>query len=800
MIFVNKAQSVVHATVSLIVWLFLINAGTTGAQELPLLSDMELPDAEHFLKGEPVDWVVLKDGTVVVTEPVVPRPDTLNKMQQAIDASLKWPRPTTADERKEQMEKRERLNYLNVVLKIEGEVQEYDLHRKHIEDVILHEDLMLRRIDKLIDEKQLLVANEMLFLMERRTPKWMGISRKRNKLLMAEANRLIEQENWDLALIRLEELYRRDKQADQLGEAMGRVHDYVIEQSIGKKDYRQVRFFLERLNQYFPEHPIGRKWSNQLISESKLLMDKAQQAFRNHDHKQAAEVARQADRIWPLSSTDSRDAYRQIQQRYQQIKVGVFDLATGKSGYVFDTFAKRRIRKLINLDLFAVDRLDDAPHYGSPLLEEWTPLDLGRTLEISLKPTYSAWESKPVIQAAEVADTINQRLQVGQPLYSERLDHYINHISVHSPFRFRIAFDEVPIRPEALLRFPTLSQQLNVTSKTESHQREWSLTKTRRFRLLEQSDSHAVYVRSKAQESGLAQYHLAEISEQLYPDDESAIRALRQEKIDMLAQLPSWAVAGMRKDNRFNINKYRVPVTHVIQFNPDTKSLRNSQLRRALIYALDRQTILNRFLLHDSEGKHGRLTTAPFTRSLGGYHQLITPRAVDPGLAFALAAAAKQQLGGPIPKLKLLCSPEALAQTGAERVIEAWARIQVDVELIEFNQAEIADWDLVYRTVRMEDPYLDLWPFLTFEDRARIASLKYFPDWLRQLLIELDQASDKGTAISLLQELHEKLWFEALYIPLWEVDEFYAINRNIGGALVEPMSTYQNIEQWNVKP
>ncbi|GIT29374.1 MAG: hypothetical protein Ct9H300mP1_14200 [Planctomycetaceae bacterium] len=56
--------------------------------------------------------------------------------------------------------------------------------------------------------------------------------------------------------------------------------------------------------------------------------------------------------------------------------------------------------------------------------------------------------------------------------------------------------------------------------------------------------------------------------------------------------MPAWHVRTFETNERlkqqFHFVPYAVPTTHVIQFNPRSKSLRNSELRRALAFAVDR--------------------------------------------------------------------------------------------------------------------------------------------------------------------------------------------------------------------
>jgi hypothetical protein len=93
-----------------------------------------------------------------------------------------------------------------------------------------------------------------------------------------------------------------------------------------------------------------------------------------------------------------------------------------------------------------------------------------------------------------------------------------------------------------------------------------------------------------------------------------------------------------------------------------------------------------------------------------------------------------------------------------------------------------------------------LWPFLTLESQARVESLLHLPDWLRQTLLELDAASETKTVVAILKQLHRDLYAQVHLVPLWEIDQFIVLRKNIGNFPVRPVAAYQNVEQWVVQP
>ena len=152
----------------------------------------------------------------------------------------------------------------------------------------------------------------------------------------------------------------------------------------------------------------------------------------------------------------------------------------------------------------------------------------------------------------------------------------------------------------------------------------------------------------------------------------------------------------------------------------------------------------------------------------------------------------------------MICVPNPVAQNAAKELIRQWAKIKISVELV----TEAADpsgkqpphWDIVYRTVRMQEPLVDLWPFLAFEPEAGVDSLSHFPDWLRQELIGLEDANTWSAAVRALKRLHQHLWAEVHVLPLWEVDDFLVIRKNLRDFVPRPVGTYDNVVHWIRSP
>jgi ABC-type transport system substrate-binding protein len=306
-------------------------------------------------------------------------------------------------------------------------------------------------------------------------------------------------------------------------------------------------------------------------------------------------------------------------------------------------------------------------------------------------------------------------------------------------------------------------------------------------------------------------------------------------EVQLMPHLHPWEVDLIRNDKqkRFFVRKYRLPITHSIQFNPKSESL-TREIRKALDYSIDRQTILDTYVLRsrpgaqDPSAKYGRVVTAPYWTECYANSPVVEKRKYDLRVGMAMVIAAKLRLSqrakaefikaeeaagrdpapeaidkvmadaGVLPTLRMLCAPDPTARVAAEAIVSQMKRIGLTIDLLPIG-SQTDDWDLLYRTSRMVEPLVDLWPFLAIDREARVDSLAHLPDWLAQELVNLDNAGSFAAATEQLHLLHRHLAAEGHFIPLWEVDEYMAVRKSVIGVPTEPLGVYQDIEHWTIK-
>ncbi|QDU10775.1 ABC transporter substrate-binding protein [Gimesia aquarii] len=776
---------------------------------LPKIEEMQVPSMNDLLKKPPVDWVVLENDRVLIVEPIYPRPNTLQQLDLALKESYSWPKPKSKAEIDEQRKMRAAFNFIQLTLVDEKENPEYQIQRKSVKQVVHHEDQILMRIDELLKSNQLRLAFELLLVLDRKHRDWPGFNQRQQRLLFLEAKDKQKLKQFEIAIAFIEDLHRRSPEYPGLSQLAGEVIDVLIKQSVKEEHFRKAHFFLKRLGSMFPRQKVIATWEESLLARSNTILNNADQQAKQNDYQSAIQSAMDASIVWPINPR-LRESLLRYHNRYPVINVGVLETAFDKTPFFLERNSTRRHRKLTQIPLFEVARINQTPQYQSRFFEQWDPTDLGRRADFILRQSYASWESHPTMMAADITEFLRKKITPGNSQYDERFDSYVQSITATSPFTFSIFFDRVPLRTERLLTLPIEAKPLwetvstDINSENARNPKQPEIFVSNRFIVDEQTPNQVRYVRAVPEPTGLRDYNVAQINEIRYPNFEKSFQALLLGEVSVLPFLPAKLVSYFQEQEEFNVVQSAIPLSHVLQFNPESKPLKIIELRRALAYAINRRKILTDTLLHQSQLLNGRLITAPYYTGLQAYNQQVPQREYNFPLAVALAVASQKKLGGNIPTLHMLCDPNPEAQEAAKELINAWSQIGVRVTLIPNTPVEAEkkslNWDIAYRTVTMTEPVMELWPFLTVGKGAQIDSLEIFPDWLRLKLIELDEATDWETATALIKRLQLQLYSMAHIVPLWEIDQFHVFRTNIKGYADRPLNFYDNVEQWVVTP
>ena len=825
--------------------------------ELTKLTEMQLPTADELLRaddsnGKAFDWIVLKasleaDRTVLVVSPLEIRPDTLKKMADQyikVDAS----KPKNDEERQERTVRLKNLKQL--IVKLPGNaVAEYALPISQIDHIILFEELMLRRVDESLKEGDIRKAYELLLRVEKEYPSWDPAKPRFENLLLVESGLRAKEGDIYAALALLDELANRNIKNPELRPRFGEIVAPMIQTAVADKDFHKARYLISRIEKVFPGHETAVEWQGQMQKLANNLLTEAKGQADQRNFSAAADHAWKAEAVWP-STGNARAFFMQAVARHQVLKVAIDGAESSTIVFPSPRESDERRQELMEVPLFEPTNADELTYFRSSFFEIWDPTDLGREVVFTLRETRPTWQSQPLLTANQVADALGRRMDSSSPLFNSRLASFVREVSVRSPSEMKIRFSRVPLSIESLLRFPIVgsasgsesgearnSLQVNETSGLN---RAPTLLSTR-FKMAREDDTIQSFVRELPEPDGLdsGKYHVAEVREMRFTDRGELLKSVIRGEIDYLPALLPWEVDAFKSAPAFSVRQYALPITHVITFNPLSERITSAQMRRALSFAVNREGILKSIVLRDQSMRYGRPTSAPWYLASYATNPLEKPPEFNLRLAYALRFAAERQLqlvelakleaeakvkakeAGEkfdseewrknvnvdyikLPRLRMVVDPDPTAAEAAARIAVYWQRIGFEVDIVAGDQKgstlQDADWDLCYRRVRMEEPLLELWALLTNDSSFDMNRLKLFPDWMRQELVNLDYPASFADAQDRLFTIHRHMAAQAFIIPLWEVDEFAVWKKSIIGTPERPMSPYQNVERWIVRP
>ena len=782
-----------------------------GESELQTLDKIEMPSFERLMKGPPFDWVILTKDRVLPVEPLFPRPGTLADLNARMSKLMRrqGDPPETEDNRRKRMA----LYYLPLTL-TEGEEREYKLHVKFIREIVYYEDLMLRRIDQLLEDKQVRKAYELLVALEERDANWQGIAPRREKLLFVDAQIQAAAGGLEQALSLLETLQERSPSYPGLEEQMVSVFDRLMSEALARKDPRQSRYFLKRLTRRYPASKLVVTWSNRLMQQARDDLGRAVAAERAGRPDEALDIAEEATRTWP-ELPETLPIYNRLSIRLQRLRVGVVGLAADPPAarHVVVTRDEMRRRQLAETPLFFPARFDDKiARYETRFFQEWDATELGHSVSFQIRSFRQPGDSQPPLTAAGLAESLGHRLTPGDPGYDARFAATVGGLSVRGPFELAVRFRQVPLRPEALFNIP-YKRQAGIVSNSEVASTDplpidaLAVTTYPFHREATNDSRRALFRRTVAEPFSTADRRVAEVIEIQYPSHEKAIQGLLRGEVSYLPRIPPATVKVLASRNEFYTQAYELPISHFLQFHPRQKALQSRALRRAMIYALDRRRILEELFLNESEGVLGRLTTAPWPTKSYAYNRFVTPHAYDPALAFSLAKNAERELGSRVPELRLWVPDDPELAPAAAQIVEAWRKIGITTRVVHSATPgaptptiDSDDWDVIYRAEVVAEPLVELWTLLALTNSTETTALSYLPTWLRHDLLELDRVGDWRSAEQLLHKIQKQFWAEVHLIPLWEVEESYVVRKNVRNLPEHSLFPYQGIERWKVDP
>ena len=735
--------------------------------------------------------------------------------------------------------------------------QEYEIRWGDIAEIRRFEQVLLAKANELVADQRFDEAFDYFNYLQIHFPHLEGLSQSIDRYLFAEAKALLDRGRRQQARVPLLALYDRQPDFPGLREIFEGLFAEQVDALMQQARYSEVRARLSQLSRLYPQSELVAKYQSQLQAIGTRLIEEARRHLEQSQWREARTAAHRAMAVWE-GNAEARQVWAEAYRRYPLINVAVRQLST-HAAWRLDDWAARRVLRLVERSLFErVGYGEEGTRYHCPLGTVETER-LGMRLSIQLRrdlqwapgipftgldvsrQLLSAGEQAVAGRAPNAGDALPQPVaEAWQPSSA-----WIDAVGVDNVFGVTIDWRRRPLRPEALLQ--TVIHPLRYRSAA----RRGSMG-LGPYTLGSTTDDVVHFIRREhyfAAQAGQAR----EIVEKRYNDTEAAISALRGGEVMLVDRVPPWLSTAHADDKQLAIGAYAAPTVHCLAIEGDDPRLADRSFRRAIVYALRRQRILQDSLLRGAEIAGCQVLSGPLPTGYA-YDPNIEPREYDPLLAYTLVAIAnrraaatdandgarpssddKNQPSGETPPknvasddaarnkpgatppadskeaatptgppesavaavgddLVLAHPPSDVARLACRLIREQLAAVGIRVVLREISGLEKKPirCDLRYVELMLSEPIVDV-PRL-------LADARWAPGpgtaYLRLALRKLRHASDWNEARAQLREIHRILHDDLRFIPLWQLTEFFAYRRDLTGIGSRPMTIYDQVESW----
>ncbi len=646
--------------------------------------------------------------------------------------------------------------------------ERFRLGWNNIVGIKFFEELVLAEAEVHVKGQRFDEAYPYFQFLETRFPATTGLKEAVENYLWAQIGADFTAGKNDAALALLIELHQRNPQRQGMATAFEKVTVKLADERIAAENYRAARGLLANLTRRYPSAAeAAAKFEAQMRDKAAATLNAARESLAAGKFREAHQSARQALGIWPAVE-GGRELVQEVHQKYPVVSVGVTS-AAGASGW-----ATQRTGPLIAPPPFELTLAADGEvSYRSRFVQLAESKD---PRQIILKlPADSRVTAQDLAKSFIAAADAQQR--AFDPAWADLLAGS----DVRSQDELLFTLNRPPLRAEAWLQVP--------------------LAGAGSYRQESQTPEQTIFAR---QSPGMSAGSVPpmEIIEHPYADSAAALRALKRGEISAVDRVSPWELKELAENKQIVVGRYALPSVHVLIPSPRKGLAANRTLKRAILYGIDRQSILARSLLAGQTIAGCSVVSGPFPRGASkndphgyAYNEEVAVRPYDPGLALALAKLTNPE-GQKLPPLLLAHPAEEIPRVACQSIARQLDAVGIPVELREFSTAPLAgnDLDLLYVELPMHEPLVDVWRLLGRQGMAGPPTLAMLLD-----LRELEAAADWQQASNELKAIHRLAAAELPVIPLWQLVDHFANQSAVKGIGQRPVSLYQDIDQWQVE-
>ena len=643
-----------------------------------------------------------------------------------------------------------------------------------IVDVKLFEERVLTEAEKFVADGKYDDAQASYRFLEANHPQLPGLKPAIESFLWSQIGGSFRAAKHDETLALLVELHRRNPQRQGLATAYEKTTVELVKVRLAGKNYRGARGLLTAFAKRFPETgpAVVAPFYSQLQEQAAALLTQAQGLATAEKWSEANTYCQRALDVWPAVDGGSALS-QQIHAKFPAVMVGVIGSpwvpGPNSATAGFTDWHVRRLDRLLASPLVELVDGEKGPVYRS---------QFGRLTQQADAKQFLLKLSNNKESAADLARRIKP---VGTAATA------ITGVRARGLEDLLIEFQNPQLRPAAWLQFGLFDASGNATIGNF---------------LAEPAVGERTILRRRPETTAPTTAPQI-IHERKFPEATPALAALRRGQINVLDRVPPWELARLKNNNEIKLLPYAIPTVHLLIPNSAKPFTANRHVRRAILYALDRESILKQGLLANDTVPGCEVISGPFPKGPDrlpwayGCDPDLRPRGYDPSLASVLLEIGRGEAGlnQPTPQPLILAhDDQPTTKIACQSIARQLARIGQPITLQQTTGGVLnANADLQYVEVALHEPLVDAWSLLGPSGLAGTCSplmLEHFRG--------LESATDLATASSRLHAIHRLVAAELPVIPLWQTTNYLAVHSSLQGLAEKPVSLYEDVLNWQV--
>ncbi|QDV56817.1 Bacterial extracellular solute-binding protein, family 5 Middle [Rosistilla oblonga] len=680
----------------------------------------------------------------------------------------------------------------------------YEADWKDIETIELWEKRLQAEVQKMIGEKRFDDAYPLLAILLRDYPQIEGLDQLRTDYMYRNAADSLKRGEYKHTLAMLESLRQHNPTFNTaiVLRVIGAVTDKLIQELVDGGQLEYAQKLHARLESDYPDGEISSipKWADAFLKMATEKREAALAARKKGDMRAARALSRESYAIWPRIE-GGKELIAQIDAEYPLVNVGVLQTATVFDPTRIDNWSARRAGRLLYRTLFEISGAGPEGGEYDFLFGDLEISDDRKELYFDIDLN----ELPPSLATANsfnVSELLMNRARPDHPDYSAPWAALLDRIEIPTLTKITAYLNRPHVVPHALLQ-----------RKIEGgvfEDKPGAPTGSYRFDLQKDGITRYIYTGTD-----LKEHQPREVVEIELADSGDAVSGLLRGELDVVDQLFPADADRLRQDPRVSVNNYPLPSVHMLVPCSDHHFLADRTFRRALLYGIDRETILSGELLANKSVQGCQVLSGPFPAGIElndplayAYDETILPRPYEPRLGTLLITMAQQQAAALAkrnkeepPELKPIrigYPATDIANVACEAIKTQLSLLSgLEVETIKLPPGqtwpEPGQCDLVYVMASVWEPVADARRIVGPDGLAKSDS-----QLVGMGLRMLEMSKNWKDVRDGLRELHRISHHELPVLPLWQLVDSYAFRKDIRGVGRSNVTLYQSLDNWRL--